>query len=219
MPSELNVEKRISQGSAESRRLRRAGSVPAVLYGRGAKEEMLSVAEKEFMKTIGYASSGIVKLLGLGKPVSVLVKEIQWDSLTDKPVHIDFYRVALDQIVSVKVPLHLEGSPRGALFGGVLDQLMYELPIRVKAADIPPSVTVNVNELDIGDVLHVSDLIMPAGVTPDVSGELAVVLVAAPTVEKTKAAEEGEEGAEGAEPAEGEEAAGKKPAEKKEDKE
>ncbi len=203
MPIELTVEKRVSRGSAESRRMRREGLVPAVIYGRGGKEEALAVREAVFMKAIGRSSPGIVTLKGLGKPVSVLVKEVQWNSLTDRPMHVDFYRVALDQIVSVRVPIHLSGSPRGVLFGGVLDQLIHDLPIRVRAADIPASIQVDVSSLEIGDALHVSDLVLPAGVTAEIAGEQPVVHVAAPTVEKVKV-EEGAAGAAEGEAAEGE---------------
>ena len=118
---QITVTKRTSMGSAESRRMRRSGYVPAVIYGRGGKEDLLAVRETEYMKTIGFRPTGIVSLQGLGKPVSVLIKEVQWDPLTDKPLHIDFYRVALDQIVSVKVGLHARGTPKGALFGGVTE--------------------------------------------------------------------------------------------------
>ncbi|NLP04452.1 50S ribosomal protein L25 [Candidatus Fermentibacteria bacterium] len=231
MPIELTVEKRASRGSAESRRMRREGLVPAVIYGRGGREEALAVREAVFMKTIGHSSPGIVTLNGLGKPVSVLVKEVQWNFLTDRPLHVDFYRVALDQIVSVRVPIHLSGNPKGVLFGGVLDQLMHDLPIKVRAADIPASIPVDVSSLDIGDALHVSDLVLPAGVTADVPGEQPVVHVVAPTVEKVKVEEGEAEAAEGAaaegEAEEGEATegakpgapAGKKPSEKKEGRE
>jgi len=200
MPKQITVARRTGTGSAESRRMRRSGLVPAVLYGRGGGEELLAVNETDYMKSIGFSPSGVVSLEGLGRPVSVLVKEVQWDPLTDRPVHIDFYRVSLDQVVSVRVALHAKGTPKGALFGGVTEQILHELPIRVKASDIPHSIEVDISELGIGDAIHVSDLVLPEGVAVDVSPEQPVVHVVAPTVEKAKPSEEEEEAAaEGAE--------------------
>jgi large subunit ribosomal protein L25 len=203
---QITVTKRTSLGSAESRRMRRSGYVPAVIYGRGGKEDLLAVRETEYMKTIGFKPTGIVSLQGLGKPVSVLIKEVQWDPLTDKPLHIDFYRVALDQIVSVKVGLHARGTPKGALFGGVTEQILHDLPIKVKASDIPQYIEIDISDLGIGDAIHVSDLVLPEGVVADISSEQPVIHVVAPTIEKVAAVEEEEEaGEEGAEEAEGEE--------------
>ena len=207
MPQQITVSRRTSKGSAESRRMRRGGYVPAVVYGRGGEQELLAVREADYMKAIGFNPRGIVSLQGLGAPVSVLIKEVQWDPLTDRPRHIDFYRVALDQIVSVKVSLYARGTPKGALFGGVTEQILHDLPIKVKASDIPRSIEVDITELGIGDAIHVSDLVLPDGVTADVSPEQPVIHVVAPTVEKVAEVEEeeGAEGEEGAEATEGEE--------------
>jgi len=191
--------------------MRRAGYVPAVIYGRGG-EDVLAVSEYDFMRNIGHSSPGVITLSGLGAPVSVLIKEVQWDVLSGRPTHIDFYRVELDQIVSVRVPIRLTGTPKGALFGGVLDHIQHDLPIRVKASDIPSVIMVDITELGIGDAFHVSDLVLPDGVISDMPGEAPVVHVVAPTVEKTPVAEEGAEGVEG----EGAEVAEDKEEEKKE---
>lgn len=200
MPQQITVTKRTGKGSAECRRMRRSGYVPAVIYGRGGEEELLAVREIDYMKSVGYNASGIVSLQGLGEAVSVLVKEVQWNCLTDRPRHIDFYRVSLDQIVSVKVGILAKGTPKGALFGGVTEQLLHDLPIKVKASDIPHFIEVDIADLGIGDSIHVADLILPAGIVVDISPEQPVIHVVAPTVEKVAVKEEeaGEEGEEAA---------------------
>jgi large subunit ribosomal protein L25 len=125
-----------------------------------------------------------------GIRTTAIIKEVQWNRLTDKPLHVDFYRVSMDQIVEVKVPIHFEGSPKGLLFGGVFDQLMHDLPIKVKASSIPSRITIDVSGLDIGDSLHVSDLVLPEGVRIDTQSDLPIAHVVPPIVEKAKPAAE-----------------------------
>lgn len=187
---EITVRDRAAAGSASARRMRRAGSLPAVVYGSG-EEVLLTLETLEFMKKIGYSSSGMVALVDAnGVRTTAIIKEVQWNRLTDKPLHVDFYRVSSDQIVEVKVPIHFEGSPRGLLFGGVFDQLMHDLPIKVKASAIPSRINIDVSGLDIGDSLHVSDLILPDGVKADIQLDLPIAHVVPPVVEKSKPAEE-----------------------------
>ena len=183
---ELSVMARAAAGSAEARRMRRSGDLPAVIYGGGG-ESLVKLSTFEFMKKVGFSSSIMVALVGEGGERSTaIIKEVQWDRLTDKPLHVDFYRVSMDQIVEVKVPLQIEGTPKGLLFGGVLDQLMYEVQVKVKASAIPSRITVDVSGLDIGDGIHESDLEVPEGVTVDTPGDHPVAHVVPPTVEKVK---------------------------------
>ncbi len=194
----LHVSERATKGSAEARRLRRTGMVPVVLYG-GSKsaETLLQIDEVEFMKKVKDYSTGVVTLVDpKGRKSSAIIKEIQWDHLVDRPIHVDFYRVSLDQVVHVRVPLHLQGTARGAVFGGVIDQLVHELPIKVKASGIPHEILLDIASLGIGDSMHVSDLTLPEGVICELPVEQTVVHVAPPTVEKVKAAAETEEEAE-----------------------
>ncbi len=187
---ELSITDRAAAGSAEARRMRRRGDLPGVVYG-GGSEALVTLDASEFMKKIGYSSSGMVALVDAGGArTTAIIKEVQWNRLTDKPLHIDFYRVSMDQVVEVRVPLHFEGTPKGLLFGGVFDQLMHELQIKVKASAIPAKISVDVSDLGIGDSLHVSDLVLPEGVRADSSLDLPVAHVVPPTVEKVKPAEE-----------------------------
>jgi large subunit ribosomal protein L25 len=210
MPVELSVRERSVFGSSESRRLRRGGQVPGIVYGKGAGDIAVVVDEKHFMTVVGYSTaSGLLDLVYTDKDrkTSVIVKDVQWDPLSDRPVHIDFLRVSADQMVSIPVHVHLENTPQGVLMGGVLEHILHEVVIKVKAADIPHAINVNVEHLDIGDSLHIDDMEFPDGVTPDMAGELVVATVVPPTVaaveeEPEEELEEGEE----AEAAEGEEA-------------
>ncbi len=213
MPQKLNVSRRSRFGSRASRRLRRQGSVPAVAYGRGGDEMNLTVDRKEFMDEIGYTRAISMIQLDLDGEVSTaIVKDIQWDVLTDKPVHIDFLRVSPDQTVTVPVPIHLMGKPEGVNMGGVLEQVLNEIEVSVRASAIPAKVEVDVTGLLLADSLHVADLELDEGVTPETPLTSVVATVVAPTevVEEEEEEEEeelleGEELPEGEEPPEGEE--------------
>ena len=206
----LKISQRTQFGSRKARQLRRNGRIPSVVYGRGGDELNVTVDEKEFMDTIGYSSSsGIVELkIGRKSPVTAIVKDVQWDILTDEPLHVDFLRVSADQIVSIPVHVHLEGTPVGVNMGGVLEQALHEIMIKVRAKDIPSVVTVDVQDLDVGGSIHLSEITLPEGLVLDMDSDLVVASVVAPSVAKVEVEEEEEEEAllEGEELPEGEEA-------------
>ncbi len=206
----LKIAERTEFGSRVARRLRRTGSVPAVVYGRGGGELKIQVNEKDFMDTVGFSTStGIVNLkMGRKSPVTAIVKDIQWDIISDRPVHIDFLRVSPDQIVSIPVHVHIENIPYGVSMGGVLEHTLHEIIIKVRAKDIPSAIGLDVEKMDIGDSMHLSEITLPQGMTLDMDPGLVVASVVAPSVAKVEVEEvEEEELAEGEEaPAEGEEA-------------
>ncbi len=205
----LIITERTEFGSRVARRLRRSGSVPAVVYGRGGGELKVMVIEKDFMDSIGFSTStGIINLkMGRKSPITAIVKDVQWDIITDRPVHIDFLRVSADQIVSIPVHVHLENIPLGVKMGGVLEHTLHEITIKVRAKDIPSAINLNVEDLDVGDSVHLSEITLPEGITLDMDDTLVVASVVAPSVAKVEAEEVEEELLEGEEaPAEGEEA-------------
>ncbi|RKZ08441.1 50S ribosomal protein L25 [Candidatus Fermentibacteria bacterium] len=207
----LKIAERTEFGSRVARRLRRTGSIPAVVYGRGGGELKIAVIEKDFMDTVGFSTStGIVNLkMGRKSPITAIVKDVQWDVISDRPVHIDFLRVSADQIVSVPVHVHIENVPLGVTMGGVLEHALHEIIIKVRAKDIPSAINLDVEDMGIGDTMHLSEITLPEGMTLDMDPALVVASVVAPSVAKVEVEEvEDEELAEGEEaPADGEEAA------------
>jgi large subunit ribosomal protein L25 len=177
------------------------------MYGRGGDEMNLTVDRKEFMDEIGYTRAISMIQLDLDGEVSTaIVKDIQWDVLTDQPVHIDFLRVSPDQIVTVPVPVHLMGKPEGVNMGGVLEQVLNEIEVSVRASAIPSKVEVDVTGLLLADSLHVADLELEEGVTSETPLTSVVATVVAPTeVAEEEEEEEEEELLEGEELPEGEE--------------
>lgn len=198
MPIQLDLKKRVKLGSREARRLRRAGFLPGVIYGGVDSEESIKMETHEFMTKIGYAKSlGIVELNLEGSVVKSIIKEIQWDSLTDQPVHLDFQVVSDDQMVTVPVPVHLEGTPMGvSIDGGILDHTMYEIEVTVRAADIPHELLFDVSHLRMNERLHLSEASLPEGMTVDLTGDPVIATVIPPKTLKLAEEEEGEEGEE-----------------------
>ncbi len=204
MPIQLKMEKRVRLGSREARRLRRAGSLPGIIYGQGS-DVSIKIEYAEFMSKIGYSKSlGIVELDLEGEELKSIIKEVQWDTLTDKPLHLDFQQVSDDQLVLVPVPIKLSGIPAGVtLEGGILEHTMHELEVTVRAADIPSEITFDVANLNLGDRLHLSDVDLPEGLSVDLAFDPVIAGVIAPKallVKEDELEEETEEeDAEGAE--------------------
>jgi large subunit ribosomal protein L25 len=164
MDTTLVATRRESRGRNNAGRLRRAGQIPAVLYGGEAgKVEALSVDPKA-LSHILHSQSGVNTLIGLKLDgvgdVKVLVKEYQLEPVGHTLLHADFYRVAMDKVLRVTVPIHLTGEAKGVkLQGGIVDFVHREIAVECLPADIPEHITVDVTELMLHDGVRVRDLI------------------------------------------------------------
>lgn len=197
----LEVEPRNRRGKAEARRTRAAGRIPAVFYGPKSSSTMLSVDARDFGRRFAnLEGTHLIQLRSRDAELDkrmVLLREIQHHPVTGLPVHADFYEVALDQALEVKVPLRFEGKPEGVTLGGILQPILREITVRTLPTTIPDFIAVDVSALGIHDSLHVKDLNLPPGVEPVLEATETVVSVTPPTVEAKP------EGAVEAEPAEG----------------
>jgi large subunit ribosomal protein L25 len=205
MDATLDAVKRNTKGKNEARRLRAAGRIPAVLYGAqkagdAPAPEPVAVDPKPFMRIL-HSASGLNTLITLkvqgGTDARVLVKNVQLDPITHRPLHADFYRVNMDRKIQVTVPVVLRGESRGVKQdGGVLDFVHREIEIEVLPANIPDSIEVDVTNLGIGDAVHVRDLASDAAWTPVSDPDMMIVhVVVIKVVEETAAAAAGAEGA------------------------
>jgi len=191
----LVVSSREGVGKGAARKLRAAGRIPAVLYGRG--RETLSVAlDPRALERI-LRAGGLNTLLDVSVegradlgPTVALVKELQRDPLRGVITHADLYQVDLTRTIEVDVPVHLVGTPKGIDAGGVLDHILREVRVECLPRAIPEAIEVDVSELDINDVLHVSDLPLPADVKLITDPELGVAHVAIPAAEEVPVAAE-----------------------------
>lgn len=190
----LVVEPREGTGKGAARKLRAAGRIPAVLYGRGRDALSLTVDPRALDRIL--RASGANTLLDLtveGRPemrdTVALVKELQRHPLRGDIVHADLYAVDLTRVVTVDVPVHLVGRPRGLDFGGILEHSLREIELECLPRAIPEAIEVDVSQMEVGDVIHVRELPLPEGVTLVTDGDLGVVHIALPQAEPTPAEE------------------------------
>ena len=213
--NDLVAEVREGKGKGVARKLRAAGRIPAVLYGRGKESRSLTLDPHALEQLLRASDAGMNTLIDLrvagpeAKGQVVLVKELQRDPVRGVPLHADLYQVDLETSIDVSVPIHLVGRPQGVeLHDGILDHSLRELEIACLPRAIPESFEVDVSELEIGDTIHVRDLALPEGVELRSDADLSVASVVAARVVEEEAAVEGE--AEGVAPVEG--AEGEQPA-------
>jgi len=161
MSDSLEVVSRTATGSRESRRLRRQGFVPAILYGHGEKCIDLA-AKREALEAVIRHGSRIVELKGAVQ-TSALVRELQWDTFGIEPIHIDFLRVSASDRIKVKVPVDLKGECPGQRAGGILSLLLHEIELECTADNVPEKIHALVSKLELGGTIKVHDLELPKG--------------------------------------------------------
>lgn len=199
----LVAEPRSDKGSPATRRLRASGRVPGVVYGHGVTPTPVSVDERALrgaLSTEAGANALIDLRIGRSRHLA-LARELQRHPVRQTVSHVDFVVVRRDEIVSAEVPVTLVGEALAvSRAGGTVEQLLLSVDVRAKPADIPRSFEVDVTDLDIGDTIRLSAVVIPSGVTLDVDPESPVVVGHAARVEVAEAPAE-EEGAAPAEPA------------------
>jgi large subunit ribosomal protein L25 len=214
--AKVNVEVRPTNGKGGARKVRAAGKVPGVLYGRKEAPVAVTFDEKELLTSLDKEKkrNTVLKLAiaqpgnngGKSEEVTAMVRDAQINPLSRRLEHVDFLRVDLEAEVHVTVPLVLTGKAVGVTNGGNLHQSLHVIPVAAKPAAIPTKLEVDVSALDIGDALHVSDLKLGAGVRALLDARDALASVVAPKAEKVEEAAAAP--VEGAVPAEGAAAAG-----------
>ncbi len=206
-----------SRGSRATRRLRREGKIPGVIYGHGSDPVPVAVVGRELRVALnGEAGANQLLSLNTGQDTYLtLARDMQRDPVAQTVTHVDFQIVRRDEVISADVPVVLTGEALEVQHGdGLVDQQMFTLSVNARPTDIPTSIELDVSDLIIGAQLRISDLVLPAGVTTDVDPETAVVIGQPPRVvvleEEGEAPAEGEEGA--AAPSESGESATEQPA-------
>ena len=189
-------------GSRATRRLRREGKIPGVIYGHGTDPVAVAVEARELRIALN-GEAGANQLLSLetgSVTYLALAREMQRHPIAQTVTHVDFQIGRRDEVIAADVPVVLVGEAIEVHHGdGLVDQQMFTLAIRARPADIPTSLEVDISELIIGAQLRISDLALPAGVTTDVDPETAIVIGQPPRVVTLEA--EGEEAPEGEAPA------------------
>lgn len=192
-------------GSAASRRLRREGQIPGIVYGHGIEPTAVAVDRLTFRRVLNEAGANALITLDVdGSPQLTILKNLQRDPVADRVVHIDFQVVTERERMLVDVPIVLEGEAVAVgREGGVVQQQLNSLTVSAPAMAIPQSLTLDVSEMTMNDQFHVYDIDLPADVTTDVEPDTVVVVAqysrAALALEEEEAAEAAELEAEEAE--------------------
>jgi large subunit ribosomal protein L25 len=206
---ELNVVARSDSGKGASRRLRREGMVPGIIYGGDAEPEMIATKHNELIQHLEHEAfySHILTVKVDGKAQKVILRDLQRHPAKPFVTHIDLQRVSSSDRIKMQVPLHFTGEEAapGVKAGGDVSHNMTEVEIICQAKDLPEYIEVDISGLDVGDVLHLSNLSLPAGVelTAQVDEEHDLPVVAIHAKRGGAEEEEGEAGeaAEGGEEA------------------
>ncbi len=173
-------------GSSASRRLRRAGEIPATMYGRGSEPASVIVPARELSKALS-GEAGLNVMLNLefgeGETRLALARALQRDHIRDGIVHLDLMLVSRTEKVSAEVPVHLIGEAIGVREGGgVIDHSLHTVAVSALPANIPSSIDIDIESLAIGDGLIVGDLKAPEGVEITAEPGTKVVTVLAPSL-------------------------------------
>lgn len=200
----IKAEVREGAGKERAKKLRAEGLIPAILYGPRTKSIPLVLDSKELSKALRTeAGENVLIHLDIQKGNEsqrkmVMVKEIQYDPLKRMMLHTDLYEVAMDEMVTVEVPIHLVGKAEGTKLGGILEQIRRVIQIQCLPANIPKSIDIDVSHLKIGDSIHVQDIhVENAKILAD--SNFTIVTVVPPTVEEKVAEAAPPEVTEGAE--------------------
>jgi large subunit ribosomal protein L25 len=182
----LNAKPRTETGKGVARKLRAAGEVPGVIYGHGREPQPLSINVREFNRLAERIriTSTVIELALDGKVAKTLVRELQRDPLDRRPLHVDFQELVAGEKVNVSVPLRFVGASQGVKEGGILEEVMHQIEVRVDPANIPDHIDVDVTELTIGHGLHIRDLTLPAGVEVLDDPDNTIATVTAPKAEE-----------------------------------
>jgi large subunit ribosomal protein L25 len=188
MEARLEAVKRDTFGKNEARRLRARGHIPAVLYGGavvdGRPQATPIAVDPKVLMGILRGESGVNTLIGLkvgSEDVKVLMREYQVDPLTRRLLHVDFYRIAMDKLLVVKVPVTVKGEAKGIKQqGGLLDIVHREIEVECLPADIPESIELDVTELMLGQAIRLRDVATSPTWRPVTDGDVMLVHIVAP---------------------------------------
>jgi large subunit ribosomal protein L25 len=195
MAASLTAQPREERGKNAMRKLRSQGLVPAVLYGHGDDTRILAVSAHDLEKLLSSISveNTIIDLAIEGTaPTQTLIREVQHHPARKAILHVDFLQIHAGEKIHLEVPIRLHGSPIGVRDnGGILQEVLRELHVECLPKDIPEAIDLDIEKLDVGDVIHVSDVSAP-GVKILNDPDIVLVTVVAPTVAALAEGEEDE---------------------------
>lgn len=181
----LSAEMRERAGKGASRAVRLTGRVPAVIYGNKLAPVTIHVEEKALVKHLhtGHFMNSVVELELGGAVERTLPRDVQFHPVTDRPIHVDFYRLSADAVIHVMVPVHFidEDKSVGMKKGAVLNVVRHEVELICPADSIPEQLNVSVAGKDVGDSIHISSVTLPEGVKPVIDRDFTIATLVAPS--------------------------------------
>jgi len=191
----INAETRKDTGKGVARKLRQEGRIPGIFYFHGKENIPFSLNRKELLAIMAHESTIIEVVFDNKTRKKCIIRDVQFDPITAEPIHVDLMGIELTEKLDVSVPVVLVGTPEGVkTSGGVLEQQLREVQIRCLPTDIPEHIEIDVSNLEIGDVLHWSDIQLDKiEVLEDPNTVIAIVVPPRVMAEKEIALEEEEE--------------------------
>ncbi len=184
---ELTVAVRETMGTGNAKRARKSGEIPGVIYGEGKQTEHLFINARDFSRLV--SREGMGRLIDLkiqkgknAEKANVLIKGLQRHPVQGSIIHVDFLRVAMDQLVTVKVPLRVANDEKKTRDGGIIELLLHELEVSCLPGNIPDGIQIQVADLATGDKIYIKDLELGKGVEAVTPLEEIVVQAVAPAV-------------------------------------
>jgi large subunit ribosomal protein L25 len=197
----LSARSRQSKGSGEARRIRRAGRIPGVIYGRSGSAVSIDLDALEFSNGVkNISESTIVKVDVEGKSYDAFVKDTQRNMVDGNILHVDFYEVESGVSLRARVSIHLKGNAIGVREGGVLEFPLHEIEVECLPKDLPERIEVDISGLGTNQSIHVRDIALSDAIRVLSAADQVVALVKFAREEKAAAPAEGEAAAEGAAP-------------------
>jgi large subunit ribosomal protein L25 len=179
-------------GKGASRAVRRTGRVPAVIYGAGQPAVTIHVEEKILVRQLssGHFMNSVVELeIDGGKVIRTLPRDVQFHPVSDRPIHVDFFRLSGNSVITVQVPVHFtdEDKSPGMKRGAVLNIVRHELQLDCASNAIPDQIEVSLAGRDVGDSIHISAIVLPKGVTSHIHDrDFTIATMVAPSALKSE---------------------------------
>jgi len=190
----LRAEKRTGTGKGVTRKIRKEGNIPAVLYGRGVESVPIKISAKEWDTLMRRVRKNVILTLQLQGDADsenrpVMIKSIQPGFLGDDVCHIDFLQVSMERTIEIEIPIHLTGTAKGVINNGIVEQHLRSIMVECLPTQIPEQIEIDVTNLEIGDSIHVSDISL-SGVKLLEHANVAVVTIIPPEAEEKPVAVE-----------------------------
>lgn len=191
---DLKTNIRTGRGNGAARVLRSKGQIPAVLYGPGTEPVLLAVNVRDLELVLKKSTAGqvLVNLAiqnGATTQRTAMIQEIQTHPVSRRFLHVDFYEIAMDRKLRVRVPIVTIGKSKGVELGGILQIVRREIEISCLPLDIPDSIELDITELSVGDSIHVNDIPLKAGLELPDDINFTVLTVVSPKIEEEPEAE------------------------------